>query len=327
MRRSAWAALAAVTGSLLSAGTAGAAAPPNDHYLASTRMALSDGSVARSFHDVADTAEATVQPDIFDPDSEGAKLGGGPAENTRCGQTDFGATVWYDFAPEVDGGAEVAASGYDTVVTVYEYDVKTARITRTVACENRPGAGEDLLLPSVKRGRHYTVQVGGAGATTGALDFTFSFFGDGDGDGVLDETPDKCPAIRGVSQDGGCPPELRSSPQVRYRDAPGGLRINEVTVSSLVAGSRVQARCRRCGRSQVRVARGRSVGFSRLAGQFVPNGAIIEILVTHASTKAGRYRYGAIGNYYRWTVSAGRIGKRVDRCLKPGKTTPSTRCT
>jgi hypothetical protein len=306
-------------------GTAWAATPPNDNYLASTQMTRADGTVAREFHDVVDTSAATVQPDLFEPDREGMKLGGGPVENTRCGQSTFGATVWYDFAPEVSGGVEIVAGGYDTVVSVYEYDVKTAKITRTVTCANKPGTGEDVLLPKVEGGKHYTVQVGNAGATPGALDFKFNFYGDRDEDDVLDLS-DRCPTVRGVSEAAGCPPELRTATLAPYVTASGGARMQRLSVLRVPVGARVEARCRRCGLRQVRVAKGPVVTLSKFAGPVLPNGAVLEILVTRARTSSGRYRYGAIGNYYRYTIRGERLSARVDRCLKPGSTTPRKRC-
>lgn len=318
------AALAA--GLLLVPAAPAAAAPINDNYLASTQMQRSDGSVARQYGEIVDTTGATTQADLFNPDRDGAPLGGGAAEGTTCGATTFGATVWFDFAPEIAGGAEITTAGYDTVVTVYEFDARTARITRTVTCADAPGGGEQVLLPRVRRGTQYTIQVGGAAAATGRLDFKFSFFGDRDADGVLDEAPDRCPAVAGVSEAGGCLPRLGSAPRVRWLAAPGGVRVATLAVGSLPRGARVEARCRRCGRSQVRVARGSSVSLTRFAGTTLPNGARLELLVTRPRTASGRYRYGAIGNYFRYDVRAGALGSRVDRCLKPGSKVPRRRC-
>jgi hypothetical protein len=185
--------------------------------------------------------------------------------------------------------------------------------------------GEDVLVPKVRRGAHYTIQVGGAGAAIGMLDFKFNFYGDRDEDEVLDLT-DKCPLIPGVSEAGGCPPELRAAPRVGWAGAAGGVRLERLSVLSVPTGARVEARCRRCGLRQVRVAHGRVVGLSQFAGRLLPNGAALELLVTRAHTPGGRYRYGAVGNYYRYTVRGGRLSPRIDRCLKPGSTTPRKRC-
>jgi hypothetical protein len=108
------------------------------------------------------------------------------------------------------------------------------------------------------------------------------------------------------------------------------VRLAGVDVSSLPKGAKVQARCARCKgstRSQSAVARTSQVTLRKLTGLFMPVGAKLEIFVTRSKTKAGRYRHGAIGNYFSYTAGARALGKRVDRCLKVGKRTPSTKCT
>jgi hypothetical protein len=317
---------ARATGRSLAARSAAAPAPANDNYLASTQM-MQGGAVMRTFADSVDTSGATTQPDLFQPDREGMPLGGGGPENTHCGQAQFGATVWYDFAPEVAGGAEIVANGYDTVVTVYEYDVKTAKITRTVTCASTPGAGETVDLPRVKKGSAYTVQVGGAGAATGKLDFKFDVFADRDQDGIFDETPDKCPTTPGIREAGGCPPELRTAPSAPYRDAPGGPRLTRVLVSGVPLGARVEARCKRCGVSQTRIAKSSLVTLPKLTGHVVRAGAKLEIFVTRSRTASGRFKYGAIGNYFAYAARRVGFAPRVNRCLKPGSKVPLKRCT
>jgi hypothetical protein len=277
-----------------------------------------------------DTSGATVQTDLLNPDSMGQPLGGGPPETTTCLGTPFGATVWFDFHPQIPGGVQIDANGFDTVVTVYEYNVANPAIKSVVKCSSTAGVGERLQLPRVQKGKYYTVQVGGAGAATGMLDFQFGFFGDTDDDRVLDEEPDKCPDVPGIREAGGCPPELRASPRVRSLTKPGGVRIVGVDVSSLPKGAKVEARCKRCKgskRSQTAVARTSQLTLRKLTGLLVPTGAKLEILVTRSKTKSGRYRHGAIGNYFSYTAGASGLGKRVDRCLKVGKRTPSKQCT
>lgn len=313
------------TGRSLAARSAAAPAPPNDNYLASTQM-MRGGAVMRTFADSVDTSGATTQPDLFQPDREGMALGGGGPEGTRCGQVQFGATVWYDFVPEVAGGAEIVANGYDTVVSVYEYDVKTAKIVRTLTCAATPGVGETVDLPRVKQGSAYTIQVGGTGAATGKLDFKFDFFGDRDQDGIFDETPDKCPTTPGIREAGGCPPELRTAPSAPYRDAPGGPRLTRVLVSGVPLGARVEARCKRCGVSQTRIAKSSLVTLPKLTGHVVRAGAKLEIFVTRARTASGRFKYGAIGNYFAYTARRVGFSPRVNRCLKPGSKVPLKRC-
>ena len=85
--------------------------------------------------------------------------GRGP-ENTTCKGTPFGKTVWYDLAPQVDGGVVIRATGFATVVAVYEWSGTTSQITRMVDCS--ANASVDDLVLDVRGKRNYTIQVGGA---------------------------------------------------------------------------------------------------------------------------------------------------------------------
>src|SRR4051794_17762051 len=157
-------AIAAVVAMLLPCSAA-AAAPLNDNYLASTRMLDAAGNFPTNWSDTEDVSTAITQAELFDFDAQGAPLGGGAPENTRCGAASFGNTVWYDFAPPPAGGVELTASGFDTVIGVYEYDVETAKIVKQLACfKERSGTAEDLPLPTgVLKGHAYTVQRRGVG--------------------------------------------------------------------------------------------------------------------------------------------------------------------
>jgi hypothetical protein len=311
---------------LLAAAPAAAAPPPNDNYLSSMQMTDGDG-VARQWQDVVDTTEATTQADLFNPNRDGVPFGGGGAETTMCGSTSFGRTVWWDFLPEISGGAQILATGFDTVVSVYEYDVATARIIRPVLCQST-GLGEDVLLPEVEGGRAYTVQVGGVGGAGGPLDFTFFFFGDRDEDGVLDEQPDRCLDLPGISGAGGCPPRLRSTLSLEWAGTPAGLQFTRALVRKVPRGARVQVRCRRCGvRREVRRGRGGAVRMRRLAGATAPAGAVLELFVTQRARGRGRYRHGAIGTYLKYRFDSDGIRKRTTRCLLPGSMKPRRRCT
>jgi hypothetical protein len=314
-----------LVGCLFPAG-AMAAPPANDNYLASLQM-MDGERVLRQFNDVVDTSEATVQGDLFNPSRDGLPFGGGGPEPTSCGATSFGHSVWYDFLPEISGGAEIQATGYDTVVAVYEYDVRTAQIVRQVACQNA-GAGEDLILPTVRAGRAYTVQVGGAGAAAGALDVSFLFFGDRDEDGVLDEEPDECLDLPGVNAAGGCPPELNASVSLSWDLTTAGLRFTTALVRGAPRGARVEARCRRCGVRRTRArGRGGTVRLRRLVGRSAPPGAVLEVFVTQGRRGSGRFKYGAIGTYVRYVFDADGIRRRTTRCLPPGSMRPARRCT
>jgi hypothetical protein len=311
---------------VLGAAPAFAAPPPNDHYLASLQMQNGD-AVAREFRDTVVTTEATVQADVFNPNRDGLAFGGGGPEPTSCSGASFGRTVWYDFIPDVSGGVQIAASGYDTVVAVYEYDVGTSRLGARIACENR-GAAEDLILPEVERGTAYTVQVGAVGGAAGTLQFEFLFFGDRDEDGVLDEAPDRCPRQPGIASAGGCPPALSATLSLEWANTANGVRFTTVRVRGAPKGARVEARCRRCGvRRTTARSKGRPVRLNRLVGREAPAGAVLELRVTQRPRGRGRFRHGAIGTYLRYVFEPGGIRSRTVRCLRPGSNKPRKRCT
>ena len=307
--------------------SAAAAPPPNDNYLSSTTINRQDGSMANEYLDSIDTTEATTQPDLFDPNREGLPFGGGDPEPTTCPDgTSFGKTAWWDFAPPSAGGIEIKANGsFDVVVAVYTWSSQTSRITRTVLCQNDAAGSEDVVIPSVRRGTNYTVQVGGAGNTGGPLSMGLTWFPDRDADGVFDAL-DKCDLRPGIERFGGCPPELRSSPRVVYDTVGSLLRISGLSIDDVPKGARAEVRCGSCGRAVVRRARRTgTLKMSGLAGRTVRSGGAIEVRITLGSTGKGQYRHGAVGKYYRWPVAAGKLGRKVTRCLQPGSRKP-TKC-
>src|SRR3954447_22758759 len=313
-------------GALAFASSALGAPPRNDNYLASTVMQDARGNTPGEFRETVDTTEATTQGDLFSPSREGLPLGGGPPEPTRCGNTSYGKTVWYDFSPSTDGGVQLEAAGFDAVAAVYEWNRSTSLITRSVMCENNSAGPTETALLTVKGGRSYTVQVGGVAGVGGPLDYHFTFYPDRDGDGIFDEQPDKCPSTPGIEFAGGCPPELRAAPSLSYDRLSAGIRIRRLAVDGVPAGARLEARCR-CGVTQVVHAKkaGR-VTLTRFAGRVAPSGAKIELRVTKARSRSGRYRYGAIGNYFAWPVRGSHTGSRVTRCLPPGSSKAPKRC-
>ena len=304
--------------------TAAAAPPPNDNYLASTTIQSSNGSMPREYADSVDTAEATTQPDMFDPNKDGLPFGGGDPEPASCGgAATYGKTAWWDFRPPSPGGVELKASGgFDVVVAIYQWSAQTSRITRTVTCQNDAQGSETVLLPEVRKGTNYTVQVGGAGNTGGPVDFELSYFPDRDGDGVFDAL-DTCAGRPGIEAAGGCPPELRSAPRIRYDSIGGGIRISSLAIDDVPRGARAEVRCRRCGSKVTRRATRTGVlSLGRFAGRTVRAGDRIEVRISQGRTGKGRYRFGAVGKYYRWPVVAGGLGDRVSRCTQPGSRKP-----
>jgi len=305
---------------------AAAAPPPNDNYLASTSIVNSAGTLPGHFSEGVDTTEATTQADTFNPDKDGLPLGGGPPEPTTCGSASFGKTAWWDFHPPSPGAVEIkAAGGFDVVVAVYEWSAQTSKITRLVKCQNADPGSETLDLFTLRKNRNYTVQVGGAGNTGGPLQFTLDYFRDRDNDGVFDSLDD-CRTLPGTTK-GGCPPTLQASPRIGY-DKPGnGAIVRALTIDDVPKGARAEVRCTRCpGGKVVKKARRRgSLKVSGIVGRLVRSGGALEIRVTMARQKKGRFRFGAIGKYYRYPVNNDGLGKRKLRCLNPGSRKP-VRC-
>ena len=51
-------------------------------------------------------------------------------------------------------------------------------------------------------------------------------------------------------------------------------------------------------------------------------GGSLEIRVTMGHRGKGKFRFGAIGKYYRYPVTKAGLGKRKLRCLNPGSRKP-----
>jgi hypothetical protein len=260
-----------------------------------------------------DTTDATTQTDLFNPNRDGQPFGGAGPENTVCNGTPFGKTVWYDLAPQVDGGLELRTSGFQTVVAVYEWNPQDSRITRLVDCSADVSVRSLALY--VKGKKNYTIQVGGVGGVGGALTFASTFFPDQDGDGVLDDQPDKCKTVPGIERFGGCPPELKVVPSIGFDGSSSGITIKRLIVDRVPKGAKVVAKCSGCGSQTVKAKRFGRVSLSKLVGKNVRAGTKIEIRVTLGKSGSGTYVYGATGGYFAWPVRAGGLGPRLTRCL------------
>lgn len=283
--------------------------PSNDGYLQSISINARNTTLTQDqVKDARDTREATVQADLFAPPSTG-----GGAERTDCRGTTFGATVWYDFHPHVDGTVRVQATGYDAMVGVYEFNADTSRLGSRLDCSNETGTTEELFV-KVRKGKSYTIQIGATAAAGGDLDFTFEYLSDTDGDGELDPL-DKCPTQPGTAD--GCPVELRVLPTLRATPTGRGIRVRSLSVEA-PRGSRVRVRCSRgCSFTQTRtVVASRPLRFARLANRQLPAGARLEITVTKSRS---------IGSFIRYTVTRGNF-KRTNRCLRPGSSVPRRTC-
>jgi hypothetical protein len=292
-----------------------AAPPANDAYLASSPVDK------REFTAVTDTTEATTQADLFNPSRDGAPLGGAGPENTTCKGTPFGKTVWYDLAPRVDGGVVIRATGFATVVAVYEWSGTTSQITRMVDCSTNASV-EDLLF-DVRGKRNYTIQVGGAGGVGGPLNLKVDYFPDRDGDRLIDDL-DRCSSVAGP-EPSGCPPELRSRPRITFANTATGIRITRLWVERVPKGAKVVVRCGGCGSQTVRARRAGTVELSRFTGRAAGAGATISVRVTMGRRGTGTYRFGATGKLQSWRVRAGGIKASPERCLHV-RTGKSERC-
>ena len=259
---------------------------------------------------------------MFDPSRDGLPLGGGQDEPLGCNGTPYGKTVWYDLAPQVNGGVQIRATGFNTVVAVYEWNEADSKIIEDVGCSAN-AASEDLLL-NVRGKRKYTIQVGGVANTGGPLALKVDFFPDTDADEILDAL-DKCPTTPGIERFGGCPPETRVVPSIGFDATGSGVTIRRLIVDKVPKGAKVVARCKGCGSQTIKAKRLGRVSLTKLVGKTVPAGASIEIRVTLRKTGTGTYRFGATGAYFKWPVRANGLGPRLTRCLNV-KTAKIERC-
>ncbi len=263
-----------------------APAPPiNDNYLKSLNINQPGTPLNRTetLRDMRDTTAATVQPDIFSPSSQG-----GPPELTGCNGVSEGKTIWYDFYPDANGLVRIRTSAdFGTVMAVMPFDPKTQlpdNSQRRCAVNQPTMAGE--LFESVQAGKSYTIQIGGASEAGGSVEFLFDY----------------------VVQ----PKRLQAEATLTAAPLAGGVRVVNLAVSA-PKKSRVEVRCTRGCRPQAETAR--SLGFPRLRGAVLPDGAALKIYVT-AKNK--------VGAYIEYRVGHGSFTK-TQRCLAPGSKKPE-RC-
>ena len=304
---------AAVAVALAAPAAAAAAPPPNDNYLASATIDPASATFEREFRQSIDTTEATTQADTFNPNREGVPFGGGDPEPTTCaaGAPPYGKTAWWDFRPPFPGGVQIKANGgHDVVVAVYEWSAQTSKITRTVTCQNDSLGSEDVVLPEVRKGTNYTIQVGGAGDTGGPLEFALAYFPDRDDDGRFD-ADDKCVRRQGTAS--GCPPELRATPRIRYQGVPGGIRITSLAIDDVPKGARAEVRGAGAQDHQEGEARRRPVA----AGRRRPHGPRAAARSRSASRSGARAR-AASGSARPASTTAGRSRRRASATASSG---------
>lgn len=259
-----------------------------DHYLEGVTINRPDGRL-RSSGDTVDTSGATTQADLFVPGGNAI----GVPEPTSCQGTGYGKTVWYDFVPHVDGDVLLQASAtFDSVISIVRFSRRTARPLGSFQCANTLATSlEQARITSVRRGRAYSVQVGGVGNTGGVLDFDLNF----------------------------TPYRVRARPRLAFQLTPGGVRLVNLRVNAArrpgAGRPRVVVRCRPgCGRQ---VKRGHRTSFRRLRGRRLRAGGRLVISVK---------RRGEIGAHFVYEIRRGKLPVQVKRCLQPGSRKPRKRC-
>lgn len=263
-----------------------AAVPINDNYLSSLRLNDPHTKLNRTdtLQDVRDTTGATVQTDLFNP-----PMMGGPLEPTACQGANYGASVWYDFHPDVNGAVRIRTSGFNNVISLMTFSDATGLPDLTVrrCVTNLTTMTQELDAPVVA-GKAYTVQLGGVDNAQGMLEFLFDFI------------PDIA--------------RIRADATLAAKGFTSSVRIQSLNVTA-PRGSRVDVRCTRGCRSQTKT--GTKVSFPALRGRSLPVGAKLEIFVTAP---------GAIGAYIEYRIKPNTFQKVV-RCLEPGSRKPLVRCT
>jgi hypothetical protein len=223
-----------------------------DHYLESVR--ISTNAVSRTmqgFSDSVNTFLATTQLDLFKPGGNRV----GPREPTTCNGVPYGKTVWYDLNPTVDGDVLVQAvgNGFNPVLSIVEYntaDQPNFRPSSAFACSNQGGGAlEQLATKRVRRGRGYSIQLGGVGNGGGPVDFDLNL----------------------------TPYRLRATSKLAFQLTKNGIKLVSVRVS-VNRKARVEVSCKGCGK---KVKRGRRVKFN-FRGKSLRVGSKIAIRATRA---------------------------------------------
>jgi hypothetical protein len=267
------------------------APPANDNYLSSKSLNLPHTPLDRVFTlvDKPDTTSATVQSNVFDPPRPGDPLiPGGPPEPTSCSGVAYGATVWYDFYPDVKGLVRIRTSGYDSVISLVGFDLATAApdFAHRTCVPNLATMAQELLTP-VAAGRAYTVQIGAVRGAGGPLEFLFDF----------------------VAQ----PTRINADATLVAQPLPTGIRVKSLKVSA-PRNSHVSVRCSAGCRPQAKSAK--TVAFPGLTGARLNAGARLQIYITAPQ---------AIGAYIEYRIERGSFAKTI-RCLEPGSRKPRTTC-
>jgi hypothetical protein len=291
-----------------------AAPPSNDDFLSAVPINRGATQMPRERIDfTVDTAEATVQSELFHP-----PRAGGPPEPTACTSggrtTSFGKTVWYTFTPDERGSVEFDAAGFNTVLALIPLQNSEPQ---GYTCVNDLDGPSETLRSRVQAHTAYALQVGGAvdqagTPASGQLDLSVLFTPDRDGDGVPDNI-DPCPSRPGPIN--GCPPQLHAGYTAAWNRSSNGLLLTYFTVTNAPTGSLINIRCSPgCGNYRRRATGGR-LEIRQMRGTLVPRNAEIEIRVT---------KPGYFGSYLKLRATAGL--SESSACLLPGSDRPQKSC-
>ncbi len=268
----------------IAASATGPEPPINDNYLDSLNLNAPGKPLNRvdTLTDTRNTTNATVQSELFNPPSHG----GGP-ELTGCDGVSEGKTIWYDFYPDANGIMRVRTSAtFGTVMAVMPYDPKTLlpEYNKRECAVNEPTKAGELFV-DVAAGKSYTAQIGGVDEAGGELEVLFDY--------LVQLKP------------------LQAEATLTAQPLSSGVRVLGLAVTA-PAKARVEVRCTRGCSPQTQT--GRSVGFSRLRGAVLPDGAVLKIYATAKNR---------IGTYIEYRIRRGSFSK-VQRCLRPGSKKPET---
>ncbi len=200
--------------------------------LALTASAVCAGSAAANHNDALETIERLNAPNtalgtsyVRNHTSTGHTFDnpGEPDQCTAGSTVNYGATVWYEFHPHVNGRYRVVVSsgtaGFEPVVGVPEFTLGTFNFSFGPCNGSTPPINVATLPASgwisVAGGKHFWIQIGGANEpnlpvadggvpSTGDYQMTFTYDPNTDGDSFFD-SEESCDSEPGLPEDGGCP--------------------------------------------------------------------------------------------------------------------------
>jgi hypothetical protein len=263
----------------------------------------------------------------------------------KCGTKGYGDTVWYRINLPGPGTLTLDASGFDSVVALYQGSAASP-----LACAVSPADAASSLTRHVPGGTFFA-QVGGQespgfAAWRGRLNFKASFTRDpvvkptptpfvtsnpdSDGDGEPDSTdcaptdPKRShllPEIVGNKVDENCDNKVEDYPEVRATrgaldySAGATTKLGALVVNRISKGDKVTITCRGKGCRKKKIVKTfsrarKSYAFKQVRRNRPGPGAVIEVRVTHPKR---------IGHAWRYTFRFFKAPKlKEDLCVRPG---------